>query len=98
RVMTYKDTCVILGQGTPRSGVSLDTVPPIFDLARINPEPFTPFVPYHRVIVSKYVHIGEFFGEARAQMQGVEMLAMEDVMISVEECLADEFLLWIRRC
>ncbi|KAG1776087.1 6-O-methylguanine DNA methyltransferase [Suillus placidus] len=98
RVTTYKDICVALGQGSPRSVGSA-----------LRNNPFAPFVPCHRIIASN-MYIGGFFGEwgtganARGQKntglqcnRKMEMLAKEGVTFSVEGYLADESLLWIGR-
>lgn len=96
RVTTYKDICVALGQGSPRSVGSA-----------LRNNPFAPFVPCHRVIASN-LYIGGFFGEwgtganARSGQKNtglqcnrkMEMLAMEGVTFSVEGYLEDESLLW----
>ncbi|KAF8522387.1 6-O-methylguanine DNA methyltransferase [Gautieria morchelliformis] len=51
KVTTYKDICVALGQGSPRSvGAALRN------------NPFAPFVPCHRIIASNH-YIGGFYGE-----------------------------------
>ncbi|KAG1817717.1 Alpha/Beta hydrolase protein [Suillus subaureus] len=99
RVTTYKDICVALGQGSPRSVGSA-----------LRNNPFAPFVPCHRIIASN-LYIGGFSGEwgtganARGGQKNtgsqcnrkMEMLAKEGVTFSVEGYLADESLLWIGR-
>ncbi|KAG1850201.1 6-O-methylguanine DNA methyltransferase [Suillus subalutaceus] len=99
RVTTYKDICVALGQGSPRSVGSA-----------LRNNPFAPFVPCHRIIASN-LYIGGFFGEwgtganARGGQKNtglqcnrkMEMLAKEGVTFSVEGYLADESLLLIGR-
>ncbi|KAG2108311.1 6-O-methylguanine DNA methyltransferase [Suillus cothurnatus] len=97
RVTTYKDICVALRQGSPRSVGSA-----------LRNNPFAPFVPCHRIIASN-LYIGGFFGEwgtganARGGQKNtglqcnrkMEMLAKEGVTFSVEGYLSDESLLWI---
>ncbi|KAG1768813.1 6-O-methylguanine DNA methyltransferase [Suillus occidentalis] len=99
RVTTYKNICVALGQGSPRSVGSA-----------LRNNPFAPFVPCHRIIASN-LYIGGFFGEwgtganARGGQKNtglqcnrkMEMLAKEGVTFSAEGYLEDESLLWIRR-
>ncbi|KAH7881840.1 hypothetical protein F5I97DRAFT_470194 [Phlebopus sp. FC_14] len=77
RVTTYKDVCVVLGQGSPRSGtrfrssyerqVTYAVYPPSIVNhcpvgSALRHNPFAPFVPCHRVIASN-TFIGGFFGE-----------------------------------
>ncbi|KAG1740195.1 6-O-methylguanine DNA methyltransferase [Suillus paluster] len=99
RVTTYKDICVALGQGSPRSVGSA-----------LRNNPFAPFVPCHRIIASN-LYIGGFFGEwgtganARGGQKNTglqcnrktEMLAKEGVEFSANGYLADESLLWAAR-
>ncbi|KAF9236899.1 6-O-methylguanine DNA methyltransferase [Melanogaster broomeanus] len=110
RVTTYKDLCLAIGEGSPRSVGSA-----------LRKNPFAPFVPCHRVIASN-LYIGGFYGEwgmgdrrqdddddARAEVdqigrggkhagrqcqQKVEMLAMEGVGFMANGYLADECLIW----
>ncbi|KAG2124929.1 methylated-DNA--cysteine S-met, partial [Suillus cothurnatus] len=99
RVTTYKDICIALGQGSPRSVGSA-----------LRNNPFSSFVPCHRIIASN-LYIGGFSGEwgtganARGGQKNtglqcnrkMEMLAKEGVTFSVDGYLADESLLWIGR-
>ncbi|KAJ8586058.1 DNA binding methylated-DNA--cysteine S-methyltransferase [Rhizopogon salebrosus TDB-379] len=99
RVTTYKDICVALGQGSPRSVGSA-----------LRNNPFAPFVPCHRIIASN-LYIGGFFGEwgtgtnARGGQKNtgvqcnrkMEMLGKEGVGFSADGYLADESLLWSGR-
>ncbi|KAG1817705.1 6-O-methylguanine DNA methyltransferase [Suillus subaureus] len=99
RVTTYKDICIALGQGSPRSVGSA-----------LRNNPFAPFVPCHRIIASN-LYIGGFFGEwgtgtnARGGRKNtglqcnrkMEMLTKEGVTFSMEGYLADESLLWVGR-
>ncbi|KAG0697102.1 6-O-methylguanine DNA methyltransferase [Suillus ampliporus] len=99
RVTTYKDICVALGQGSPRSVGSA-----------LRNNPFAPFVPCHRIIASN-LYIGGFYGEwgtganARGGQKNtglqcnrkMEMLAKEGVEFSADGYLEDESLLWAAR-
>ncbi|KIK38323.1 hypothetical protein CY34DRAFT_809449 [Suillus luteus UH-Slu-Lm8-n1] len=99
RVTTYKDICVALGQGSPRSVGSA-----------LRNNPFAPFVPCHRIIASN-LYIGGFFGEwgtgvnARGGQKNtgvqcnrkMEMLEQEGVVFSVDGYLVDGSLLWVGR-
>ncbi|KIK82093.1 hypothetical protein PAXRUDRAFT_728970 [Paxillus rubicundulus Ve08.2h10] len=101
RVTTYKDLCLALGQGSPRSVGSA-----------LRKNPFAPFVPCHRIIASN-LYIGGFYGEwgtgdnAKVKVEGdggkntgrqcrkkMEMLAMESVGFTGDGCLVDESLIW----
>ncbi|KAF8838647.1 DNA binding methylated-DNA--cysteine S-methyltransferase [Paxillus ammoniavirescens] len=101
RVTTYKDLCLALGQGSPRSVGSA-----------LRNNPFAPFVPCHRIIASN-LYIGGFYGEwgtgdnskVKAKGEGgkntgrqcrkkVEMLATEGVGFTEGGYLVDEGLIW----
>ncbi|KAF8520025.1 6-O-methylguanine DNA methyltransferase [Hysterangium stoloniferum] len=51
KVTTYKDVCLALGEGSPRSVGSA-----------LRNNPFAPFIPCHRIIASNHF-IGGFYGE-----------------------------------
>ncbi|KAI0052673.1 methylated-DNA--cysteine S-met [Auriscalpium vulgare] len=75
QVSTYKDICVALGSGSPRS---------VGGALRNNP--FAPYVPCHRIVASN-LFIGGFFGEwtdlkqsSSKDAQKIRMLAMEGVL------------------
>ncbi|KAH7922885.1 DNA binding methylated-DNA--cysteine S-methyltransferase [Leucogyrophana mollusca] len=95
RITTYKDLCVALGQGSPRSVGSA-----------LRNNPFAPYVPCHRIIASN-LYIGGFYGEwgtgkdeKLRKGTGVqchrkmEMLAKEGVAFSKDGYLIDKSLIW----
>lgn len=69
RVCTYKDVCVAIGQGSPRSGLysfkHMLTILLILKLSKVGSalrrNPFAPVVPCHRVIASN-LFLGGYLG------------------------------------
>ncbi|KAG9308724.1 methylated-DNA--cysteine S-met [Chiua virens] len=95
RVTAYSARCKAIGRGSPRSVGSA-----------LRRNPFSPFVPCHRVIASN-LYIGGFWGEWGTLSSGknsdttahhcqrkIEMLTMEDVEFTSDGYLADESLIW----
>ncbi|KAL4067175.1 6-O-methylguanine DNA methyltransferase [Scleroderma yunnanense] len=83
RVTTYKDVCIALGQGSPRSvGTALRN------------NPFSPLVPCHRVVASN-CYIGGFLGEwgIRCRIK-FDMLAKEGVEFTQDGYLVNKNIIW----
>ncbi|EGO01422.1 hypothetical protein SERLA73DRAFT_176691 [Serpula lacrymans var. lacrymans S7.3] len=95
RVTTYKDICLALGEGSPRT---------IGSALRNNP--FAPFVPCHRIVASN-LYIGGFYGEWGVDAKSkdgkttglqcnrkMEMLAKEGVKFTRDGYLYNESYIW----
>jgi methylated-DNA-[protein]-cysteine S-methyltransferase len=107
KVATYKDVCVAIGEGSPRSGECIVTSLESFFLtllsepvgAALRSNPFAPYIPCHRVIASN-LYVGGFQGEWGQSKTGtkcslkMEMLAKEGVGFNEDGFVIGKDVVW----